>query len=167
MRRCILWGFRYRCVCENHPSEIRNHRMPLKTILYRVEHYKSFVFSSSRASGVRSPAAAPIRVRSLVGHSSRLLVCQASDALEDRTAEKSGSHIAQTSGPATQLVPRPRHDFLRYCRRSEQQGKTDYQKIVGISNCKRHRNRLISSTRRLPEPEFTHRFCGGGGFSNR
>jgi transposase len=70
----------------------------------------------------------------------------ASDALADRTDEKGRKNVARPPRTHTQLFSRPKRVFQRRNRRSEQQSKSHYEKILRVPHLSRHRTRPISFT---------------------
>src|SRR5690606_30880436 len=71
---------------------------------------------------------------------------QASDALADRADEEGRSHATRTSGAPAELLSGTEGAFERRHRGPEQQGQSDDEKILRISDLQRDRTRVVSRT---------------------
>src|SRR5690606_19952059 len=93
----------------------------------------------------RLSAVLGLRLPGLGGQVPRRMV-PAGHALADRTDEESRSHVTRTSRTAAELLSRPQGAFERRHRGLEQQGQSDDEKILRISDLQRHRTRAVSRT---------------------
>ncbi len=106
----------------------------------------------------RLPAILGIQQSGLGGQVPRRVV-PTNDAIAAGTDAEGRGEPAPSSIADPQLVPRPRHDFRRHRRGPQQQGQTDHQKSIRLSDLRSRETRFISHTRALPQPKFTHEFC--------